>query len=192
MSWRDKVHAMRDGTNSEIVPAPVPPKLPKPGFVGSVSALPLHMPEKKEAANDSPTVQAAHPEPGADPDRWCYPHSTAMNTVEIDTFTARLARFTDKGLPLTHAEKLADRLVTRDRERDNRRLCLECAHLAWSGHCSNWRAAGAAIRVGNARVPVVLFDQLQHCAGFNDSIASATTSPLLRNERQQVRPDDQN
>ena len=138
--------------------------------------------KQKLAAND----------PAPNPDRWCWPRSTAMNTVEIDTFTARLARFTDKGLPLTHAEKLADRLVTRDRERDDRRLCLECAHLAWSGHCSNWRAAGAAIRVGNARVPVVLFDQLQHCAGFNDSIASATTSPLLRNERQKVRPDDQN
>ena len=138
--------------------------------------------KQKLAAND----------PAPNPDRWCWPRSTAMNTVEIDTFTARLARFTDKGLPLTHAEKLADRLVTRDRERDNRRLCLECAHLAWSGHCSNWRAAGAAIRVGNARVPVVLFDQLQHCAGFNAAIASATTSPLLRNERQKVRPDDQN
>lgn len=46
MSWRDKVQAMREGANSEIVPTPVPPKLPKPGFVGSVSTLPLQISEK--------------------------------------------------------------------------------------------------------------------------------------------------
>ena len=69
-----------------------------------------------------------------DPDRWAWPHSEAMNGREIDTFTARLARFTDKGLMLDDAEKLADKLVTRDRESDDRRLCLECVHLA--GHAA--------------------------------------------------------
>ena len=49
-----------------------------------------------------------------DPDRWCWPHGAAMNTVEIDTFTARLARFTDKGMSLSDAEALADKLVVRD------------------------------------------------------------------------------
>ena len=32
-------------------------------------------------------------DPAPDPDRWSYPHSAAMNTAEIDRFTARLARF---------------------------------------------------------------------------------------------------
>lgn len=38
-----------------------------------------------------------------------------MNSREIDIFTARLHRFTDKGQSLDDAEKLANMLVTRDR-----------------------------------------------------------------------------
>jgi hypothetical protein len=38
-------------------------------------------------------------------DACCWPHSTAMNGAEIDTFTARVARFTDKGLSLIDAER---------------------------------------------------------------------------------------
>ena len=50
---------------------------------------------QRTAANDTT--------PATDPDRWCWPHSEAMNGQEIDTFTARLARFTDKGASLEEA-----------------------------------------------------------------------------------------
>ncbi len=92
-----------------------------------------------------------------------------MNTAEIDTFTARLARFTDKGLDLTTAETLADKLVIRDRETDDRRLCLECQHLR-SGNCGNWQAAGVAMRSRDARLPADFIRQLQHCDGFKASL----------------------
>lgn len=107
-----------------------------------------------KAANDPPP----------DPDRWCWPHSTAMNTAEIDTFTARLARFTDKGASLEEAERLADKLVIRDREGDDRRLCLECAHLHGAGRwrCGNWDAADVA-REGLAPD---LVKRLQRCSGY--------------------------
>ena len=105
-----------------------------------------------------------------DPDRWCWPHGTAMNTVEIDTITARLARFTDKGMRLTDAEALADKLVVRDREGDDRRLCLECVHLSGFGpkswRCGNWQAAGIAIRPQDTQLPADLVLQLQRCGGF--------------------------
>ena len=52
-----------------------------------------------------------------------------MNTLEIDTFTRQLARFTDKALTLAQAEQAADRLAIRDRESDDRRSCLECSYL---------------------------------------------------------------
>ena len=176
MSWRDKVHAMRDGTNSETVPAPVPPKLPKPGFVGSVSALPLQMPEKKEAANDSTPAQALNPKPGAAPDLWCRPHSSAMNTGEIDLFTARLARCTDKGLSITDGDELADKLVLRDRELDDRRVCLECSHFAGLGagswRCGNWQLAGVAIRARDAQLSSDFVNLLQRCDGFKAHLAS--------------------
>ena len=118
------------------------------------------------AANDP---AAAMP----DPDRWCWPHSEAMNGREIDTFTARLARFTDKGVNLDDGEALADKLVTRDRESDDRRLCLECVHLA--GHaagawgCRGWQRAGVAIKSRDAGLPSELVSKLQRCDGFKDS-----------------------
>lgn len=105
-----------------------------------------------------------------DLDRWAWPHSTAMNGAEIDSFTARLARFTDRGLSLSDSEALADRLLARDRDGDGRRTCTECHHLAghtasrW--HCNNWRATGVAIRPP-ASLPADLVWQLQRCDGFD-------------------------
>ncbi|NMM08214.1 hypothetical protein [Polaromonas sp.] len=81
----------------------------------------------------------------ADLDRWAWPHSQAMTGREIDTFAARLARFTDKGLSLIDGEALADKLVTRDREADERRLCLECVHLARNGLCKAVTTGGKPI-----------------------------------------------
>ena len=130
-------------------------------FVGFVAYPPAPF-QKKEvneaAANDTATT------PSADPDRCCWPHSEAMNGRKIDTFTARLARFTDKGLSLDDAERLADKLVIRDREGDDRRLCMECAHLHGAGRwrCGNWEAADMA-REGLARDLVLT---LQRCNGF--------------------------
>jgi len=123
-------------------------------------------------------THAAGPLPGNDADRWCWPHSSAMTGSEIDTFTARLARFTAKGVSAPDAEALADKLVTRDRESDDRRLCLECTHLAGYSHsswrCSNWQAACIAIRPRDTQLPADLVLQLQRCAGFASQL---TTNP---------------
>ena len=104
------------------------------------------------------------------PDRWCYPEGEAMTGAEIDTFTVRLARFTDKGVRQMDAESLADKLVTRDREQDDRGACLECTHLggygATSWRCGNWQAAGVAHRAREAQLPVDLVQRLQRCDGY--------------------------
>jgi hypothetical protein len=92
-----------------------------------------------------------------------------MNTVEIDTFTMRLARFTDKGLSLAEAEQLVDRLVVRDREFDDRRMCLECAHLHGYGRwrCGNFGPADMAPE----GLEPELVKMLQRCLGYRgDSI----------------------
>ena len=105
-----------------------------------------------------------------DPDRWCWPRSSAINSAEIDTFAARLHQFTDKGLARNDGEVLADRLVLRDRDQDDRRVCLECKHFAGHGagswRCGNWQAAGVAIRSRDAQLPADLVVQLQRCDGF--------------------------
>ena len=43
-----------------------------------------------------------------DPDRWCWPYSSAMNGEEIGTFETRLHKFTEKGLARKDGEVLAD------------------------------------------------------------------------------------
>jgi hypothetical protein len=102
----------------------------------------------------------------ADPS--CWPHSSAMNGAEIDTFTARLARFTDRGLSLDDAERLADKLVQRDRDCDDRTVCLECAHLRHGGRCGEWKKAGISSNVMDARLPGDFTLMLQRCDGFTE------------------------
>ena len=144
-------------------PEPDPTEPTKPGFVGFVAPDMAHTPK---TGADSPAAN----DPTTDTDRWCWPHTVAMNTREIDTFTARLARFTDKGLGLDDADDLADKLVRRDRDLDDRRVCLECIHLAGQSgaawHCKNWQRAGIALKAGDAQLATALVLQLQRCDGF--------------------------
>ena len=69
-----------------------------------------------------------------------------MNTLEIDTFTRRLAWFTDKAPTLAQAKQAADRLAIRNRESDERRSCQECSYLLGNGswRCGNSKFAEAA------------------------------------------------
>ena len=77
-----------------------PDSLPTVANVATVSVAIA----QKHAANDSTEISQHL-------DRWCWPHTIAMNSAEINTFKARLARFTDKGLTLEDADELADKLV---------------------------------------------------------------------------------
>lgn len=158
MKWLDRLKTPK-------APDPYATKPTKPqesdqtaGFVGFVAypLVPFQKIDASAAANDAT--------PATDPDRWCWPHSEAMNGREIDTFKARLARFTDKGLTLADAEREADRLVIRDREGDDRRLCLECVHLHGAGHwrCVNWKTADVAQR----ELARDLAMTLQRCSGY--------------------------
>lgn len=68
---------------------------------------------------------------------------------------------------------MADMLVQRDRDVDDRRLSLECTHLAGFGpsswRCGNWQAADVAIRVQDNQLPGDFAPQLQRCDGFDDT-----------------------
>ena len=146
--------------------------------VSSVPALAVTaLPERLSTvlAVPSPVVFEKHDYSLAatvDPDDWCWPRSTAMTGAEIDNFKARLSKFGDKGLTATDCEALADKLVKRDRESDDRRVCLECKHLSGVGQtswrCGNWQAAGIAIHARDTQLPADLVLQLQRCDGFNN------------------------
>lgn len=86
------------------------------------------------AVAKSPNSKAAN-DPALDPDRWCWPHSAAMTGAEIDCMVSRVERFVARGVDLIEATALADKLVLRDRDGDDRRLCLECDHLRPGERC---------------------------------------------------------
>ena len=157
---------------SAVSAAPIETVSVQPEHLSSVLTVPA--PAVLEKHNSSNAVTE-------DPDRWCWPHSLAMNGAEIDTFTARLNKFTAKGLARNDGETLADKLVIRDRESDDRRVCLECSHFAGHGagswRCGNWQAAGVAIRSRDAQLPADLVVQLQRCDGF-----TAHPTPPTRKE----------
>lgn len=136
-----------------------PTKPTKPGYVGFVGA-PDGLLQKTQAE------PAAANDEVVDPDRWCWPHSSALTGLEIDTFQARLARFTDMGLDLETAEKLADTMAIQDRERDERHSCLECTHLQSGWRCRNWQVAGVALHPQDSRLPRAVALLLQRCDGF--------------------------
>lgn len=107
----------------------------------------------------------------ADTDRWCWPQSTAMNGQEIEFFTRRLKQLTGRRLQLIDAEALADKLVKRDREKDDRRLCLECTHLCGqpgSWRCSNALQANISVDAVDTSLSATLVLTLQRCGGFKN------------------------
>jgi hypothetical protein len=78
---------------------------------------------------------------------------------------AKVHLFTVRGVNTTEAEGMADALVRRDREADDRRLCLECSHLRRSAglwRCGQWQRPGLAV----ADVPGEVVKLLKRCEGF--------------------------
>ncbi len=128
----------------------------KPERLSSVLAVP------------SPAVLEEHDSSIAlteDPDLWCWPHSSAMNCVEIDRFTGRVLRLQNLGVDLLKAEGLAETLLKRDREADDRRMCAECSNLV-GRQCRNPQGAELGLPSHRtADVSPIRF-MLQRCAGF--------------------------
>lgn len=108
------------------------------------------------AANDETAGSAA----------WTWPNGPAWNAQEIELFTQRAALLNERGMSTESAESLAEDLLMRDRDFDDRRLCIECTHYL-RGRCTNWKAAG----FGKAADATALGDYastLKRCPGFAD------------------------
>ena len=88
-------------------------------------------------------------------------HAPCWNDAEIAAFTARAKRFALLGR--ADADDLAERLTLRDRDGNDRRLCLECTWLGDTGRClaaATGRIPGADRRLE----PVQTI--LQRCGAF--------------------------
>lgn len=96
----------------------------------------------------------------SDLDRWCWPAGDAMNGAEIEMMLSRTAIFLRRGLTLEQADLLADALMKRDRDEDDRRLCLECSHL-------RGRTCGRATAAGMGSNVTSTVRLLQRCPAFH-------------------------
>lgn len=99
------------------------------------------------------------------PDKGEFRQVSRTATAVDNVIGIRLALFHDRGLNRAAAIALADRLTVRDQQHDERRVCLECAHMAGTVHarrCGQWRQT----RSKGPPIPAGLVDILQRCAGF--------------------------
>ena len=87
--------------------------------------------------------------------------AVAWTDADIARFLDRRARLLRWGWPEPEAEKLAERLVIRDREADDRVSCADCASYR-PGRCGNHRRAGLTV----ADVGRDLAAMLQRCPAF--------------------------
>ena len=90
-------------------------------------------------------------------------HAGAWDDAELSAFTTRVLVLQRRGIEADGADHLAERLTLRDRDGDDRRMCVECSHLGDGGRC----LAAAAGRVHGADrrmepVPTIL----QRCEAF--------------------------
>lgn len=88
---------------------------------------------------------------------------TGWTGEEIEQAGRYVALLTRRGLDAEAVERITDRLILRDREQDDRRLCLECARLDSSGRCGA-AARGALMNADRRLEPLPLI--LQRCEGF--------------------------
>jgi hypothetical protein len=115
------------------------------------------------ATSTPASADAGSAPPAIEADRWCWPDSDAMNTAELRALAVRTERFIRQGIGGDEASMLADQLVARDREGDDRRLCLECSWLGDGGRCI--AAATGRLPDADRRLePVTTI--LQRCPAF--------------------------
>jgi hypothetical protein len=106
------------------------------GVVSSVSSVPpLHVP----ANDDVGPCDAVKParrsgNPYMTPEQGDECHEGGWDDAEIEVFLARSKRLSARYR--ADAEHLAERLTLRDRQADDRRMCLECRELEAGGRCA--------------------------------------------------------
>lgn len=92
----------------------------------------------------------------------------AMDDQEIAAFQARVVWILGLGLDADFAEQQAERMLQRDRDLDDRRLCVECADLRCRGvwRCGNAVQAGLSACCSHAELARDFALQFQRCDGF--------------------------
>lgn len=152
----DCLHLLRHGTCGEPVAAGL--FTAEHGF-GIVWPPEEHGAACPAYANKMPTATAGPHRLTNDEAERC--HAPCWNDAEIVAFAARTERFALLGR--ADADDLAERLTLRDRDGDDRRLCLECTWLGDTGRCL---AAATGRMPGADRRLEPVQTTLQRCVAF--------------------------
>jgi hypothetical protein len=140
-----------------------------PATYSSRVASVANVAKQDHAINDCDDVKESAEKNSAD--AYCWPHSIAMNSAEINQTRIRLERLIQSGLDIIEAEKLCDRLLRRDREglATDIYSCFECKNLVVANgwFCRNWKMAEVAHRAKDSQLPTALVVLLQRCFGFS-------------------------
>lgn len=161
-SGRESVAAVAKLAVGDPLQDPAPARPPEPA-VASVATVAVAMPKAQADAS-------------------CWPDSVAANSREIYTMQQRLALLAARGMEPQEAELLADRLMARDRDGDDRRLCMECFHLvagASRNFCSNSRQAQLPMQTLAKGWPLLL----QRCPGFVGTHLTAASTGSCWHEK---------
>lgn len=67
--------------------------------------------------------------------------------AEINRFLARQGLFNRRGLSPAESENLAEKCLLRDRDFDDRRMCIECKNLQRGSVCAATRASAIPITI---------------------------------------------
>ncbi len=90
-----------------------------------------------------------------------------LDDAEIDRMVRYMGMAQRQGFNPDEAEEIADRLTLRDRQLDDRRMCIECRHLESTGRCAYARAGRLA---GADRGFEPFKTDLIRCHGFRSSM----------------------
>lgn len=96
-------------------------------------------------------------------------HAEPWDEAAIAKFAQRVVLLLRRGVDAADADDLAERMHLRDLQADDRRLCVECRHLA--GHASSaWRCGNHASAGAGRDLPADLVLQPQRCPGFRGAV----------------------
>lgn len=106
-----------------------------------------------------------------DYDSYCWPNSSAFNSREVKLTLERL-RFLRSRLSEEDSERMADRLIERDRQRLDMTYCFECNHLEGHGsgpwRCNNAIEAEVNVSKKISSVPMDWPWTLMRCFGYRN------------------------
>lgn len=123
------------------------------------------------ATNDldtgTPPVVRSSGNPYMTPDQGDECHACGWNDAEIEVFINRAAKFALLGK--ADAEHLAERLTLRDRQADDRGMCVECRELEATGRCA--AARRGAIPGADRRMEPVQ-NILMRCSAFKGNVST--------------------